>query len=579
MLILSSCEKGLLDRTPYNQASSENMWRTEALADKGVLGVYASLNSGEIARNISTIEAIGPTGNMIWNYGFNNLLTANASAYEGFFTNYWKQHYEAISNANVAIKNLLIAPLSPEKLARLTSETKFIRAYTYFRLNSVYKGVPVYLEPAEIEDLVRGRETEEKVWQVIIDDLTACIDDVNLPLKYKKGDDNFGRVTKGAAYALRGKIYMWTKEYNKAEKDFLEVAKCGYDLYRGNYIDMFNGKEEQSDEVIFSLQAIEEPGYGNLVSKNYGSRNTYGTCIDEIVPSTDFCETYQWKDGKPFNWDDVIPGFNALPLANRKVYFLRDNLTETDLKNAKISDADKLKYLPQGNEARILKAFTNRDPRLTASVITPYSNYVGSDNTKENTYVLRFPYKTDQRPTFDIRTNSSANFYYLYRKFVGVGHEPYKSREDSNIDIPLIRYADVLLNLAEALNEQGKLADAVTAVNKVRERAGIAKLNTSPETTVAGKDDLRERIKFERRWELIGEAISFFDEMRWGAESYKKSRFFEKNGFIEASGCKEMWGERTSFTTKWDDRVMKWPIPAVEIQRNTNIIQNTGWES
>lgn len=577
--IMFSCQGDLLDRSPYDQVSSGNMWRTEELADKGVLGVYASLNQEEIGRNISTVEAIGPTGNMIWNYGFNRLLTANTSASEGYFSNYWKQHYELISNANVAIANLPIAPISNEKLSRLISECKFLRSYAYYRLNSVYKGVPLYLEPTEVDDLVKGRETEEGIWNAVIDDLTDCINDPNLPLKYEKNNDDFGRVTKGAAYALRGKVYLWLKKYGEAEKDFVEVGKCGYDLYRGEYIDMFNGNEEQSDEVIFSLQAVAEPGYGNSLTKFYGNKNTYGSCIDEIVPSTDFCETYQWKDGSPFNWDDVIPGYNSLPLVNRKVYFLRDNLTDEELTKAGISDADKSKYLPNGNEARILKAYTDRDPRLTASVITPYSEYVGSDNTKENIYTLRFPYKTDGPAFRDIQTNSSSNFYYLFRKFVGVGHEPYKKREDSNIDVPLIRYADVLLNLAEALNEQNKVSDAVTVVNKVRDRAGVALLNSSPETTVKDMDDLRERIKFERRWELIGEAISFFDEMRWGAESYKKSRFFEKSGYIEASGCKEIWGVITRFTTKWDERVMKWPIPVFETQMNPNIIQNTGWES
>ena len=76
-------------------------------------------------------------------------------------------------------------------------------------------------------------------------------------------------------------------------------------------------------------------------------------------------------------------------------------------------------------------------------------------------------------------------------------------------------YADVLLNLAEALNEQGKIDEAVTVVNQVRARAGAQLLNSNVPTTVMGQADMRERIRNERYWELLGEDLIYFDELRW----------------------------------------------------------------
>lgn len=82
---------------------------------------------------------------------------------------------------------------------------------------------PVYLEPVEASECTKGQETEAAVWQVIEDDLTAAINEPNLPNIYTEGSSDYGRVTKGLAYALRGKAYLYQKEYAKAAADFEAV--------------------------------------------------------------------------------------------------------------------------------------------------------------------------------------------------------------------------------------------------------------------------------------------------------------------------------------------------------------------
>lgn len=576
--LLGSCHPDLLDLNPYGSVSSGNMWTTENLADQGVTGIYnvlrkgRSSSSGEpayVGLGIYQFDCFGVSSDCRdRDY---SLLLGNATTSNSLFSDYWKDHYEGIHRANDAISHLPQAPMEDGKRARLIAESKFLRAYFYYKLNMVYKGVPLYLEPIELEECIQGRETEARIWEAVIADLTDCINEPNLPDRYIKGDVNVGRATKAAAYALRGKVYLWTKEWAKAEADLKEVGTLGHKLFDGDYKQLFKEANEQSDEMVFSVQCIGLDGYGNDISFRYGSRSTFGSCWDTYLPSTDFVDSYEWADGQPFNWDDVIPGYNMMSPKARAVYFLRDNMTETQKAKMLEQGADLSKYLPVGNETRIRQAYAGRDPRLEASIITPYSQYLGSDNV-DYTYTLRWPFDTNVAPTCDLKTDIPSSYFYLFRKFVAEGSNEIPNRKYSPIDFPLIRYADVLLNLAEALNEQGdaaKMKEAIDCVNLVRERAGVAKLNSNQYTQVTGQDDLRERIRKERRWEFNGEGVNFFDELRWG--TWKETKFHEN------AGLKQIWGE-IDYTYSWGgDQYYNWPIPKAEKDMNDNLKQTEGW--
>lgn len=569
LAVLTGCRSDLMDLDPYDKIGSGNMWATENLADMGVVGIYNVIRYSDVALDLYKFDCYGVSTDCRdrdYPLQLGSITTGN-----GQFINYWKNHYEGISRSNDAIANLPKAPLSETKMNRLMAESKFMRAFFYYKLNMVYKGVPLYLEPTELNDLVQGRESEATIWEQIVSDLTDAINTSDLPAKYAAGDANFGRVTKGAAYALRGKTYMWMKEWAKAEADFRKVGEMGYDLFNGDYKQLFKESNEQSDEMIFSMQCIPESGLGNDFSFRYGSRVAYGSCWNTYLASTDFVETYECADGKPFNWNDVIPGYNEMTPAARSVYFLRDGLTEAEISKMTTDGADMSKYLPTGNEARIQAAYDNRDPRLKKTIITPYSEYIGANGANTYTYTLRWPYRGfDTADPFDVKTDTNNRFYYLIRKFVAEGANEIPNRGYSPIDIPLIRYADVVLSLAECLNEQGKTDEAVQWVNKVRNRAGIALLNSNQHTQVSGQANMRERIRNERRWEFAAEGVNFFDEMRW--ETLHESKYF--NG----SGLKQIWGEIQYSYTWAGDHLYKWAIPRTEIQMNENLVQNDGWK-
>lgn len=530
--LLTGCQGDLMDLSPYDSIASGNMWTTENLADMGVTGIYNVLRKENVAGDLYKFDSYGVSAD--YRDGNDALLRGNVTTGSGLFSGYWKAHYEGISRCNDAIANLSKAPLSEEKLARLTAESKFMRAYFYYKLNMMFKGVPLYLEPSELDDLVKGRSTETEVWNQVIVDLTDAVNTNSLPDKYAAGDAAYGRATKGAAYALRGKVYMWMNEWAKAEADLRKVGEMGYGLFQGGYKQLFKETNEQCEEMIFSLQCIGESGYGNDFSFRYGTRSSFGSCWNTYLVSTDFVETYECADGKPFDWDDFIPGYDAMDVSERSVYFLRDGMTEAEKSKMTEDGADLSKYLDNGNEARIKMAYENRDPRLMVTVITPYAEYYGANGATSYTYTLRWPYRGyDTADPFDLKTDTNNRYYYLFRKFVAEGAAEIPNRSYSPIDIPIIRYADVALSLAECLNEQGKTDEAVEWVNKVRARAGIALLNSNAYTQVSGQDNMRIRIQNERRWEFAGEGVNFFDEIRW--------KTWHQTKFKANAGLKQIW--------------------------------------
>jgi starch-binding outer membrane protein, SusD/RagB family len=572
--LLSACQSDLLDLNPTGSIGSGNMWTTENLVDMGVTGIYQTLTLEQVGYGFYHYDQFGFTTQC---RDADEFTAGTVTSSNSRFTDSWKQLYEGIHRANDGIANLTEnAPVSDTKRGRLMAECKILRAYFYYRLNSVYRGVPMYLTPIEIDQCTQGREGETVVWDQVVKDLTDAINEPNLPNKYDKGSAEFGHVTKGVAYALRGKAYMWMKEFGKAEADFAKLKELGYSLFTGGYKKLFKEANEQSDEMIFSVQQMNLKDYGSDIELRFGNRSSLGYAWNTYMPSTDFVDSYEMQDGTKFDWDKIIPGFSKLTPMERSIYFYRDGLTAAELDVAKTKGAKVELYLPTGNEARIKKAYESRDPRLNATVITPYSEYYGGfPQTYALTYTMRYPYRDTNEPTCDLKTDTQDYLYYLYRKFVSEGTNELNGRDGRMfvpIDYPLIRFADVLLMQAEAINEQKFDVRAVALVNQVRERAGVALLQTtdpSKPTFVNNQVDLRQRIRNERRWEFNGEAINYFDELRW--QTLKDTKF------ATGSGTKEVWG-RVVHAYSWrGDYFYKWAVPQAECEKNTNLIQNDGW--
>lgn len=604
-----------LDTAPYNQLATSTMWTTENLTDMGMNGVYSNLrNWGIYGTGLNTISTSNNNGMGQWGYeilgplgmshNVADFLNGSLNPGSTNVSNLWKRLYEGVHRANDAITNIpLKSPCSEEKKARLVAEAKFLRAFHYFRLNELWHGVPYYDVPIVVEECIKGQETEDFIWGKIIEDLTDCINEPNLPdiEDIKKRE---GRITKGAAYALRGKVYMHKGEWDNAIKDFDMVGKCGYNLFPGDYKALFTAANERCEEMIFSVQNVETNYYGSISQKYLGTRSAQGSCWGDHQITPYAVELYENADGTPFNWDDYLPGYSSLSLADREVFFLRDTLKNGEhiisvLSKTKqdkdtiihpIVDAvaERLKnitpsvaslYLPEGNEARLRAAYDNRDPRLQKNVITPYSQFHGVGlNATEFTYTYRWPYYANATPQGnimsviigDMQPDYTGTYLYFQRKFVYEGYKATFAREYGDIDDPLIRYADVLLMWAEALVEKNDLLGAMAKVEIVRNRVGMPTLATN----FADQTKARNYVRDERRREMLGEGGSYFDELRWGT--------LKETKYGAGAQCKQIWGVNGRGTAfRWPDVYssdkLVWPVPRGETQKNPNLQRTPNW--
>lgn len=541
----------ILDTAPYDKLSSGTMWTTEESVDQGVIGVYYSLQRpfhGDkfIGANAMIgyygYDALGMAGQ--GEYGMQNLFTKSVNPSNGFFLKTWQWMYDGVHRANAAIAGIQNAPINDAKKARLVAECKVLRAFFYDRLNILFGngglGVPLYTEPVNPSECNKGQSTEQEVWAQVIQDLSDAIAEPNLPDNQIQGE---GRVSKGAAYALRGKAYLLTKEYDKAIADFAKVGDCGYKLFP-NYRQLFKVANERCEEMILSVQYIEDPtGYGTGIQKycaafTQGAKDSRG-CWGDLQVTPAVVNLYEEVDGqtvKKFAWEDYLSDWKKVTdmeaaeghTKYRKVFFIRDKYVNgqeihptvtkvIDTELAKLPKEVQAFYLPEGNEARLKAAYAHRDPRLAYNVVTPYANYLGvnSNSTAEEWYTFRWPvagkYYADQasaEPNANPNLpdsyyasgfmNAQAEFKYIHRKFIGEGLE-YQRREQNPVDEPIIRYADVLLMWAEALVEKGDLSGAMSKVKEVRDRVGIPTMASS----FSDQTTARNYVRDERRREFV----------------------------------------------------------------------------
>ncbi len=600
--LLTGCA-GFLDTAPYNQIASGNMWTSPELADKGINGIYRAMynndntitkvGSGFTGINRPGIEALGFTTSAFLTVDI--LQQAAPKSSFAYFSHEWMLGYTGIHRCNDALANLHKAGYDEAKLEAKTCEVKFLRAFFYHRMNMLFQGVPIYTQPVNASEAYEPASTQEEVWNLCLQDLTYCIESEVFADNNLTGAD-YGRPSKGAAYALRGNIYMWQKEYAKAAADFEKVAECGFGLWTGKWDELFLPENEKNAEMIFPLQFDQEAGYSDSIQKSVGSRDQYDSW-SELFPSADFVDSFTYADGRPFSWSDHFEDWDELTTAQREVFFVRDGLMSSTASYMKTGKTNVIKhvgeavmnkyYLDKGNEARIKAAYENRDPRLQMLVFTPYSSVDCYTPTQNNGVemkgkVFRLPFLSRGKDGGDLwhdkRKNSTSGGYvwfYLYRKYNESKAGRLIDRHRCFGDWPLMRYTDVYLQYAEALNELGRLGDAIEAVNKIRTRAGMPALTNGGTgyNAVPDKENMRERIRYESRIELTLEAVNYYHELRWG--TWQKDKF--KKNPDGLAGLKGMWG---NLYTQWYDKgewLTRWPVPLTEQQRNSKLEQTPGW--
>lgn len=556
-----------LETYPGDKVNEGTFYKTGDHAHQGLMGIYGMLRLNEAYGYQFCFDHLG---DIAYGYNYYMMFLATYTDRDGTIQAHWQTFYDGIHRVNTFIRSVkgMRGIITDEQINEYVAEAKFLRAMFYFSLTDLFGGVPYYDESTNVNEefmnLKQPRSSLEEVRAHILEDLDEAIK----YLLVEHAASEYGRATKGAAYALRGKVHLYDKEWQSAINDFEEIVynksnNYGYALDDdyARVFKLYNGAK--SPETVFSIQNKSGVGteYGMQIQALMGCRGAYGSCWNNTVPSTQLVDMYEFKDGRPFNWDEIFPGYNAMTPEQRK-----------ELLSVEMDGSGTIVGLREADTAKILSAYTCRDPRLMATVIVPYSHYMGNIGRTTNVdLIFALDHNLAGNANGGTIQNNAGWVSYLYRKFVTEGDQggAISNRLHTPFAFPLIRFADVLLMLSEAYNEAGQLDKAVTEFNKVRARVGMPGLNSGPAwMVVSNKEQMAERIRKERAVEFAGEGLRFSDLRRWGYEIAHKT--------LNNVDAVNIYGEPI-YTHLFTERDMLWPIPGVERERNKELTQNPGW--
>ncbi len=556
LLLASSCYD--LDRYPYDSPSSATFFKTKEHADQAMMGVYSTMQYEPVFGMHFGIDCLGGIAMGYDNASYQTIQRGVYDVRNSYSLNKFKYLYEGIARANIVLQNVDKCAMEAADISRYKAEAKFLRALFYFSLMDFFGGVPLYDETIVVEDnyskMLKARASVEEVRAFILKDLNDAIGGLS---GQEWSDANKGRATAEAATALKGKVLLFNKQYAEAAECFKQIVDGGkHELY-ADYAGLFKPGGDESSEMIFAIQNMGGVGkdIGMPMTFYMGSRAAFGSCWNNVMAATTFVDSYEWKDGRPFNWDEVIPGFTTNDEVKDKTFRATLNDSQTAVT-----------AYPEAKD-KLLAMYDNRDPRMAASVILPYTTFKGwyANAPKDCEYVVASGVNEKYGM---IRVNQSYETY-LWRKFVAEYNMggAINNRAHTPINFPLIRYADVLLMLAECYNELDKLDEAVELINRVRARVSMPGINSGEAWLEARtKEAVFARIRHERAVELAAEGLSFSDMRRWGLLQTLNDKP-EKN-----------FTGKVKYTRKVTDRDYLWPIPAAEIERNPALAPNNpGW--
>lgn len=456
-----ACSDDFTTNEPENVEDLETFFQTEENVEAAVIGIYDLMHlnysrdwhSAFLVKLLPGDDANAAGGNSSDQPQLQDIDDyANVSTANGSIESVWNNFYSTIALANLVIESLKESTLSNKD--RATAEAKFIRAWCYFELTTMFGDVPLRLTlPQGAADFGLAKSTRAEIYVQVEADLTDAI--ASLPAKSALADEF--RFSKGAAEALMGKVLVFQERYSESIPFFESViGNPSHDL-EGNVADVWSIDSEFGVESLVELGFVSTSGrdWGNIA---WGGRNESNLHIQLMGPRGDgiFDVT---GTGLLNGW-----GFN-LPTA--KLISAFDAAGDVTRKSATLL-----------TEAELIAAGGNVDPTsATGGVIWDYEG------------AIRTKYASRAEETSDggVRElNYSTNFR-------------------------IFRYAEVLLLAAEAYNKAGQDGSARTELNKIRNRVGLADVSTS----LAG-NDLFDAIVEEKFLELAHEGQRFWDLVRWG---------------------------------------------------------------
>lgn len=487
----------------------------------------------------------------------------------------WGEYYNGIRKANTFIKNIDIVPLKDRFTNHTGSniplnrawkaEARFLRAYFYFELIKRYGGVPLVDKVYELDDNIElPRNTFEECVDYIVEELDAIKDSLrSVPLQTPNAEGH--AVTTQAAMALKSRVLLYA-----ASPLFNENPIKQNNPYIG-YPSFDNERWEKAasaakwfiDNYGNSLYTLAENFKGVFVSY-YGTAYEDGKNNNEVIfyRSTGSYNTSLEKNSGPlgFSGNDQSEAYNS-PTQN-----LVDAFPMLDGKP--IGESTNYSYSYE-------TMYQNRDPRLSATVIHNGSEWL--------TKTMELYEDGANNPTSAARRTRTG--YYL-RKFMGF-MEDKTSYVNTIHEWVMFRYAEILLNYAEAQNEYaGPSSEVYQVIKDLRKRAGIeaGADNMYGLEQNMNQTQMREVIQNERRIEMAFEEQRYWDIRRWRIaekvfqDPLRGMVIIKNGGVLEYNMTNVLYAPFIDDSSDEHYRRYFYPIPYSEVIKNGNMIQNPGWE-
>jgi starch-binding outer membrane protein, SusD/RagB family len=618
MGIATSCKKDFLDTQPLGAYSDASVWTDPNLVATFVNEIYQNALGWPFAieRLSDYVDETSFTPD--WGaFDFNkSLMTQDGlmgwstywDAYDPTLNTYhyqWGPLYKNIRACNLffsKIDGVKYSDDAPGKAlkTRTIGEVYFLRAYNYHYLVALYGGVPIITRPYGLnEDYAIARNTYEECINYIVGQLDSAA--MYLPAAFTGSDR--GHATKGAALAMKARTLLF------AASDLHESSKMA--SYLTGSASSFSHKEllgytsgsqparwaaaKAAAKAVIDLGTFSlvnpDPAPADDISKNFINYFlSYGYGTEDIL-----LQYYTPKTGQ--SWSDYNPALYCGPngyhnWGNNTP--LGDIVDDYEMKDGSAFDWN--------NSAMAANPYVNRDARFYASILYEGASWRKRPSDVQTMdpwdkiqvgHVFKMDGTTQLVPGVDTREGPIENWnggrsgYYL-RKFVDPTLDPQFVKQD--IPFRHIRYAEVLLNYAEAcieIGDAGNLAEATTYINMIRTRAG-----QPPIAAGLTQDALRTAVRHERRIELAFEDHRFWDVRRWiiGPAAYHPTHRADVKYLTAANATNyrqpdgSTWGAPIYSNAligvesrAWNDRCYFFPIFRDEMNKNNLLVQNPGY--
>jgi starch-binding outer membrane protein, SusD/RagB family len=505
LLAIAGCKNELNISNP-NTPTTANFWKSQSDAQQGINAIYSTFHRTGLCRWIYFITIIrsdegyssSPNADIVNNWDVFNITDYNFSN----TVSLWSDLYIGIDRANQVLDNVPNISMDAQMKQQLLGEAYFLRGFFYYQLATLWGNVPLLLHTSTATDKP-VTSVQDSVFAQVERDLTMAT--AFLPVSYDAA--NLGRATKGAAYGMLGKTYLQQHKYAQAVTAFQWlVTGPGGGLYKlvSDYRSNFLEATENNSESVFEVQNALNP------TDNHD---------DDTAPGSD-----------NLNYGSSIPPF----FAPRPFGF-----TDGQARRWVVTEFEQERTVSNG-----------RDPRLAASFLFDSTDERGPQFTL--VYGRTF---ASLGYSSDPATVPNTNDVY-FRKFLNDATMVGEVFHSGN-NWRYLRYADVLLLYAEALNGAGQTAQAYPWIDSVRVRAGLAPLSlVKPGLT---QDALLTQLKHERVTELAGEGHRWEDLQRWGDLGPQLAT--RDAGF--------------SHFVKGKDELL--PIPQLDRDINQGLTQNSGY--